>query len=298
MKNSKGIHNREKCAMSKRYIFMVMILMLALAIFACAMPGSQEAAGTVESVVAEVAEQAEEAAVAEVAEPAAEETAVAETGEETTGGEVAAGGWGSLDELDSYRIIMRTSMQSPDGSWTPSSDMEIAVVNSPPPHAEHFIMRDPLGNTMMELITIGDMSWMNIGGTWMSVPAGGSDIPTAGAPADFALPEDITSSMELVGTEVVNGINCEHYTFDVIISSEALAGMMGGASTGGDMPTSDTHTVGETWVAAEPGLPPIAIRSDTTQSWQASEGVETVMRMEYELSDINQPITIEPPPTP
>ncbi len=284
--------------MSKRYIFMVMILMLALAIFACAMPGSQEAAGTVESVVAEVAEQAEEAAVAEVAEPAAEETAVAEIGEEAAGGEVAAAEWGSLDELDSYRIIMRTSMQAPDGSWTPSTDMEIAVVNNPPPHAEQFIMRDPLGNTLIDLITIGDASWMNMGGTWLSSPSGETGIMTAGASADFGLPEDITTSMELIGTEMVNGITCEHYTFDVIISSEALASMMAGVATGGDIPASDAHTVGETWIAAEPGLPRIAVRSDTTQSWQASGGVETVTRTEYELSDINQPITIEPPPTP
>ena len=55
--------------MTKRYAFMVGVLMLALAIFACAMPGGvvdqADVADAVEDVVAEVADQVEEE-VAEV----------------------------------------------------------------------------------------------------------------------------------------------------------------------------------------------------------------------------------------
>jgi hypothetical protein len=268
----------------RRYALMLVISMLSLAIFACAMPGSGAASETEETVAAVATEAAEEAAPEEPAAPAEEEPAAPVTA-------------GSLDELDSYRVVSRMSTQAPDGSWVPSYDMEIAVVNNPPPHAEHIIMRGEGDVVMMEMITIGDMSWMNAGGMWVAMPADDTGAPTAGTSAGFEMPEDISANMVLVGTEVVNGITCDHYTFDVVISSEAIAEMTGGMAAS-DMPAFDSHVVGETWIAAQAGLPPIAIRSDMTQTIQMSEGVETLVRTEVELSDINQPITIEPPTTP
>lgn len=274
--------------MTKRYTFMVVILMLSLAIFACAIPGSgvDEAA---EAVVAEVAEQVEEAVEEEIVEEVAEQV------EEAVEEEASSLEGASLDELDSYRMITRMSVEAPDGSWMPSDVTEIAVVNNPPPHAEHFVMTDPMGSNTIETITIGDRLWMNMDGTWMELPATDSDEASVVVPQAFELPSDLRTEMSLVGTEVVNGVNCEHYTFDSEISSEDMAEMMGGAVS--SMPTFNSHVVGEIWIAAEPGLPPVAVRSDMTQTMDMGES-EMVMRVEFELSDINETITIEPPSIP
>jgi hypothetical protein len=285
--------------MSKRTGFFVVIgvvLMLALAVFACDMPGGGvdegDVADVVGDVVAEVAEEAE--AVAEDVEEAAQE-AVDEP-EEAAPAEEGAGPIGgvSLDELDSYRMITRTSIQGPDGNWLPPDETEIAVVNNPPPPAQYIIV-SAMGNTF-ETIIIGDMTWMNMGdGAWMELPPPEEGVEAFDTPETFDVPENLSSDMVLVGTETVNGVNCLHYTFDTVVTVEDLETIMGGMASG--VPLFDSQVEGEIWIADEPGLPPVVVRSDMMQDMDMGD-TQMVMRVEYELTDINQPIVIEPPPMP
>jgi hypothetical protein len=277
------------------FVVVGVLLVLAFAVFACDMPGAGvgegDVAEVVEDVVAEVAEEVE--AAAEEVEDVAEE--VVEEPEEEAGEEGAIPvGAASLDELDSYRVVTRTSLQGPDGSWLPPDETEMAVVNNPPPPAQHITVR-AMGN-VFETIIIGDMTWINMGDdTWMEIPVAESDAAPTSSPAPFDVPEGLQSDMVLAGTETVNGVNCLHFTFDTIITIEDMEDMMAGMM--GGMPLFDSHVVGEIWIADEPGLPAVVVRSDMMQDMDMGD-TQMVMRVEYELSDINQPIVIEPPPMP
>ena len=257
----------------RRCAFIIVVLMLPLAALACGIPTGGQA---VENVFEEV-----------VASLEVEVTPAEGGGPATGGGEGGAGPveWASLDELSSYRMVMQLSNQAPDGSWLPPDRTEMTVVNDPPPYSEHVIMTDAAGTTLTELITIGDTMWSNVNGTWMEFPGGGV---TGAAPnAAASLPEGLETDMTLVGTETVNGVNCEHYTVDTTVSLEEVAPGMG-----------DVYVVGDVWIAAEAGIPRIAVRYDMVQTWDAGGDNESLMRMQVELFDINQPLVIEPPVMP
>ncbi|MEA3338632.1 MAG: hypothetical protein U9R15_01570 [Chloroflexota bacterium] len=190
-----------------------------------------------------------------------------------------------LDALDSYRVQQTIRVENQDGSELQEITVLEEWVREPP--AQHVVIS---GSAMpaTEIILIGDKAWMKAGDTWMEMPA-------EQAP-DFTSGMDITPDMEdgmmLAGEETVNGINCKHYTVDE--ESFAMAD-----------PTEGSVTVriqGEVWIADQPGLPLIVVREKmrvegsfipVPDASSSAEGGTTYF--EKEVTDINQPITIEPP---
>lgn len=88
-----------------------------------------------------------------------------------------------------------------------------------------------------------------------------------------------------VGTEMINGVNCNHFTFDVV-------GL--GKTSGANVSQSS----GEYWSAVDGNY---LVKYDVvleTRDAPASDGSAKVMRSEvhYSLTDINAPITISLPP--
>lgn len=167
-----------------------------------------------------------------------------------------------LAELDSYRLVIAIHIQMEGYETTSTTTFE--WVNEPRAY-RHLEEQEGL-DFDMEWIAVGDQAWMRMGSSgWMPIEM--DEEPTFGATAQWYEDENA----QLVGTTVVNGINCRHYRHEPI--------------------TAFGSTVeAESWVANEPGLPVMVIRSvmHTRQEGQ-------VTTTEVNLHDINQPITIEPP---
>ena len=200
------------------------------------------------------------------------------------------------DALDSYRMRSTMRTQEDDGSWGPLFKMETEWVREPP--ARHMVMYGESEAEGMEIITIGDTTWMKMGDIWMTSEAGESP-EEAGPPVDLeSILQEMEGGMTLVGEETVNGVHCKRYTLDVEVSVP-LPRPEGAPQGETDLAQEITvHVQGEAWVADQSDLPPVIIRAETQgeMTFKAPSGDRTmVVQEEREVYDINTPITIEPP---
>lgn len=175
---------------------------------------------------------------------------------------------------------------------------------------------DPFGDVAdllgeMEVRTIGDTVYMKfpfftllLGAEtdWISMPADGSEDFTAEfsmAPGDpneiFDAYGDAPSTVEELGSENVNGVDTTHYriTFDVdqmeMTDEEREELEASGLFADGQLPM-------DLWVSEEGYPVRMLLQIDGTQVDAPPEEQFELMTMQYDLFDINQPITIEPPP--
>jgi hypothetical protein len=203
-----------------------------------------------------------------------------------------------LNTVNSYRLTMTWRGENEDGSNAYSMTMTEAWVKEPP--ARHFTMSSMAGAEVgmaMEMIRIGDSSWMKMGDNWMQMDTPddsimGDELTNAW---EGMLGEEDVEGLTLVGEETVNGINCKHYKTGgdttVVVPNPEEGG------------TVEMTVEGDVWVADQPGLSPIAI------SWRSrmeggffpmplaggSPGESSVVYLEYDVTDVNMPIVIEPP---
>lgn len=236
---------------------MLMLLLMASCVTLAACGGGdddeEDGGATSEATAAPTSEDTEEPTSEDTEEPtseATEEPTEEPTSDSTDDGD--SGEFGDLDELDSYRMTVWSKTEMP-GMGEVEVEIEMEIVNQPPPKASHMTMNDPMGMGMdIEYITIGDEGWMNMGGSWMPVPA---DEAAAQAPADISEYLDMDSNMDYIGTETVNGVDCKHYDVDAEFDIDVPDPM------GGETLQADGSFVGEVWIADEGGLPEIMIRS-------------------------------------
>lgn len=169
------------------------------------------------------------------------------------------------------------------------------------PKAMHVTMTDSASGGKIETIMIGEATWINMGGKWMSIPAGGEQ-PNATSqqslqPSLDQMLEEIQSGLKRLRKDVVNGVRCQRYSLDSqftmpIPAPEGVPQEM--------VPTEMAGTIqGEICVADEPGLPPVVVSDQSTYdvTLRYASGAEETVKFEQnaELTDINQPISIEPP---
>jgi hypothetical protein len=141
------------------------------------------------------------------------------------------------------------------------------------------------------MVFIGDKAWIKTGGTWVETTSEGAE--AMNFVGDMDITPDVGSDMKLVGKERVNGINCEHYTFD----SESFA------ITDPTEGTVTLHIQGDIWIADEGGLPPIAVRERVQYDGyfmpmpgvSTSSAVDVITHFERDVTDVNKPIDIKPP---
>ena len=201
-----------------------------------------------------------------------------------------------LDTLDSYRLHITWRGENEDGSESYAMTITEEWVREPP--AKHLVMSaSDLGSEeipFLEMITIGDTAWMKMGDTWMQMESEeGEDISEGW--------EDLITDVAdwiLVGKETVNGVHCKHYTSGGETSFTAPNPKEGGTVT--------VHAQGEAWVADQSGLPPVTVRErmqieggffpmPIPGAGASTAGETGTMYLEYDVTDINAPITIEPP---
>jgi len=179
--------------------------------------------------------------------------------------------------------------------------MEVEWVREP--EARHTVSTHAGMIPDTESIEIGDTMWLKLGDDWMQISSGSSD-EEAAAQQELQLDfEDLLKGLESdltpVGTETVNDIRCQKYTIDTDYAMAFPIPEDTPEEARQSMPSEMAfHVQGEFWVADQGGLPPVVIRSQTTQKLSfeiASQTAEVVYREERTLYDINSPITIEPP---
>lgn len=258
--------------LTRRYFFLLLILSLAI----CSCGGDKDEA---------TQPPAKQDVQASGAGPAAPPETGGAGGEEMAQ-QPSVEGAANLNDLDSYRMRLTTRLLNDDGSWGSDETMEMTWVRET--QANHIIMYDPSGNPGMEMISIGDTTWLNMGATWVQADAPQED-RGASPPVDLeSLLQDIQGGMALVGEETVNDVHCKHYTVDTEFSVEL-------SDPSGIARTLTGHIKGDVWQADQSGLPPVVIRSQTETELAMFEGHTMTLSEERDVYDINVPTTIEPP---
>jgi len=147
---------------------------------------------------------------------------------------------------------------------------------------------------LMEYIVIGDKAWLNVGDTWIESDAEQAE----GMASTWGSSVSDAEDWETVGTETVNDVQTRHYT-----SGEETSISVADPDEGG---TVKMDIQGEVWVADEEGLPPVVVRERmrldggffpfALPSGGPSPETETgTFYAEYDLTDINTSIIINPP---
>ncbi len=253
-------------------------------------PPSQEA--TKETVMpTEVPSPEEEATEEATVEPTKE---AAEVGP-STGDEKPA--IFDLENLDSYRLRATVRFETEDG--TEKYAMVTTETWSRAEMARRMVMEMAQGGDeaapVMESVIIGDRAWINIGGVWMEAQEGDGDLEDSIAQGWSEVLAQV-GGWKLVGEETVNGIRCKRY---VIAEENPL--------TVTDPETGERVQVqGEVWVADDPSMLPVIVRErlrimggrvemPSAAATEPPAEQKGVLHFEYDLIEVNQPVTIEPP---
>ena len=292
-----------------RHILPVM-LTLVMATLACSLgstgtpaeteaPSATEAAETAPAAT-EAAPPATQAAEEETPLPATEVSqaptqAVEGEGEETELDLQAS--LSDLEDLNSYRVAYRFDWEGTKGGQPVDGfmEMESAYVREPPAQELHFQGQGFEGSQDQGLgevtfVQVGDTAWFyeSESESWMQVPAGDLDFSSG----MFFKPEDLLKDFDLgkgrrsLLPQEANGVRCTLYTFD---------------ENDFDLDsTSDTDQVtraeGQVCVAVDGGYV-VQLIMDADMRYSDPDDIfdEGNVRMTFDVSDVNQPIDIQPP---
>lgn len=231
------------------------------------------------------------------AEP--EPTDTPESEPPTEGGELDLDNVGMPDDLSSYRSQMRLSSTGTGAEGEAGGVVEFLIEYTREPLAQHVVISgegfDQAGDVgTMEMYQIGDTAYLNLGDQWMSMPATESVLGEAGMidPEDML---DDTCGWQDAGRSEYNGISARYWTLS---EDDLKACMVGEAFT--DM-GEITSASGELYVAEEGNY--IVYMELTLEGSNLvmgmGSGEEAVEQgridFTYEMTDVNEPITIELP---
>lgn len=186
---------------------------------------------------------------------------------------------GGLQSLDSYRGYFKMTFDGTTGGEAEHMAYEMDIEYVRDPFAQRVVMRGTDAGEDFEIVYIGDKQYIVFGGDQcMSTSADEGDAMDM----EIFTPEDVIGGLEnarrVRPDERVNGILCRHYTFDE--TAVAWAGF--------------AYAEGEVWVAVDGDyVVRYALQADGKDPTTEDEGH---IEWEYEISDVNVPITIEPPP--
>ena len=225
---------------------------------------------------------AEAATTTDETEPARETPAI-ETPLEAPLEGVLSRSTGALDSLESYRYTTRIKHEGTDGDEMDAGSIEI-IGEYASPDREHVIWTDLATGEGFEIICIGDSAWMYEDEEWIEVPQMAVEsimqVVFLFAPiyAWEGMAGELEAGSNFVGKEVVNGVATLHYSSDYAGWEESFQGDLQEAS-------------GEIWIAEE-GFP---VRTIFTASSVDEDGNQGSIEWQMDLTDVNQPISIEPP---
>lgn len=268
----------------KRAIWFPLVV-LVLASLACSAFGAAERAVEVGKEAATKASEAA-TAVGEEVMNTPEGQASEEDTEEMRTGESDEEAMPELDPdalsgLDSYRTRVR--MQWVPGEGDPEG-MTMEQAHTRDPQAQRFVVEGETGDDF-EFVQIGEQAWYCAGGACSQAQADPEDLVAGFGEEMMFDPDDLAdeANATFVGREEVNGVQSRHYSLDLSAMETALLAQ-------GEV--SDVE--GNVWIADESGLPNFTVRFEMTWNETREERVGSG-ELFYEVYDVNEPISIEPP---
>lgn len=201
----------------------------------------------------------------------------------------------SLENLNSYRVAFRFDWNGTKGGQPVTGYMEMhsAFVREPPAQELHFEGQgfeagEDQGLGKVSFIQVGDTAWFyeSESDSWMQVPAGSLDFSEGlfFKPEDLLKDFDISKGRRSLLPQEVNGVQCYKYTFDEKDFDLSAEG------------EEVIRAQGEVYVAVDGGyVVRLVIDADFRYADPEEIFEEGNIRMTFDISDVNQPITIEPP---
>ncbi|MBI5030430.1 MAG: DUF1349 domain-containing protein [Chloroflexi bacterium] len=200
------------------------------------------------------------------------------------------------NELNSYRARMLLELRKKDGGKPETMRVMQEWVKNPP--AMHVATGE--GTQAIEVITIGDKSWVKMGASWIESPSGQQRQSGIDAQQSYLPEQDVR--VQALGDDTVNGVRCKRqaYSGKVFITIPAMP----------NRPETKTtfNVKGEICVAEQAGLPPVSVREkgelegnlfgmlfQTVLGGTTKPDTGETTYFEHELYDINSTITIKPP---
>lgn len=269
----------------KRAIWLPLVV-LVLASLACSAFGAaeravevgQEAATRASEAATAVGEEVMNTPEGETSEETGEGTGAGEADEETTGPELDPD---ALSGLDSYRTRVR--MQ-----WVPSEGdpegVTMEQAHTRDPQAQRFVVEGDTEDDF-EFVQIGEQAWYCAGGACSQVDADPEDLVAGFGEEMMFDPDDMTdeANATFVGREEMNGIQSRHFKLDLSAMETALLAQ-------GEVSDVESNV----WIADESGLPKFTVRFQMTWN-ETREERPGSGELFYEVYDVNEPISIEPP---
>ncbi|MCI0478184.1 MAG: hypothetical protein L0Y55_18225, partial [Anaerolineales bacterium] len=272
---------------SKRSVFLISVFIAALTLLACDLgsltsflPGQPTAPAITQATSLPGQPTPASGQASPIAKPSAPVS-----GRDTLFGKIS-----DPSELNSYRARMLLEARPKDGVKSNAMRMTMEWVKNP--LAQHITMEG------IEVITIGDKSWVKMGANWIESPANQRQSATS-TPENYLPEQDV--KVQALGDDTVNGIRCKRqsYAGKVSITVPAIQ----------NKPESKLtfNVKGEICVANQPGVPPVIVREKAelegdlfgslfgAMMGDAKPTSAVVTYTERELYDINAAITIKPP---
>ena len=224
----------------------------------------------------------EEAATTDVTEPQ-RETPVIETPSEVPPEGLLSSSTTALAVLESYRYTTRVRYEGTDDGEIDAGSVEI-IGEYASPDREHVTWTDLATGEGFEIIRIGNTAWIHEDEQWIEVPQmvvkGMMQVVFLFAPgyAWEGMAGALETASNFIGKEVINGVSTFHYSSDYTGWEGRFEGDLHEAS-------------GEIWIAEE-GFP---MRIIFSASGIDEEGDEGSVEWRMDLTDVNQPVSIEPP---
>jgi hypothetical protein len=202
-----------------------------------------------------------------------------------------------LENLNSYRAAFRFDWNGTKAGQPVTGYMQMrsAFVREPAAQELHFEGQGLAGGqdqglSQVAFVQVGNTAWFYEGesDTWMQVPAGNLDF----AQGLFFKPEDLVGNFDVSQgrrsplPQEVNGVPCYQYTFNEQDLDRA------------GLPEGDqvTRAQGQVCVAVEGSyVVSLAIDADLHYADPSQMFEEGHMQMTFEISDVNQPLVIQPP---
>jgi hypothetical protein len=178
-----------------------------------------------------------------------------------------------LEDVDSYRLTMTFGAEpggdaAGEAATAGTVEMMEEWVREPP--ARRVVLLHGADMPTFEYVIVGGSAWMKMADTWISIPE--SEVQDYDQDVTAWLEPD--PAMQYEGDEMVNGFHAGHYVQDI------------------EMPTQTMHH--ELWVVDQPDLPPVVVRMVYRVEIATGE-MQTATWGELNVTELNTPITIEPP---
>ena len=204
----------------------------------------------------------------------------------------------ALQNLDSYRTTLRAEWDGTTSDGKPSKgylDVKTAYVREPLAYRMDMEGQgfESENQAIMKytFIQVGDKAWYYDSSTdkWTQMPATTMNVEEGFfmSPKDILSEFNITEGHRSPGTQTVNNIECYQYLF----SEKDLKSSSGNEEL--------TRAEGEAYVAVDGGyLVHFTLQGEMSGTGTAQESLiaQGTMQVVFNLSEVNQPITIEPPP--